>query len=102
MVRRRDALDWVPAFAGWTEAAEKRDVEKDGRAAKDEARTVEKDDGRAAANDGRAAAKEDGRAPPPNPRAKAEASVETRHELPSAASAVTARTDVRVMMVISR
>jgi hypothetical protein len=36
------------------------------------------------------------RAKPPNPRAKA-ASVETRHELPSATSVVTARTEMRVM-----
>ena len=37
----------------------------------------------------------------PTLQAKAEASAETRHELPSAASAVTASTDIRVMMVNS-
>ena len=89
---------------------EKRDVEKDGRAAKD-GRTAEigraPKDGRAAKDEkaGRAklirgAAKPPPRAKPPNPRPKA-ASVETRHELLSAASAVTARTEVRVTLVVS-
>ena len=95
------------------DGAEKRDVEKDGRAAKD-GRTAEigraPKDGRAT-KDGcekvgrakliRGAAKAPPpRAKPPNPRPKA-ASVETRHELLSAASAVTARTEVRVILVVS-
>jgi len=115
-------LFWLPWLVGWNElwpeeicdaapcdGAEKRDVEKDGRAAKD-GRVANVDrapkDGRAAKDEkaGRAKLIRGAAKPPPPrakpPRAKA-ASVETRYELPSAASAVTARTEVRVILVVS-
>jgi hypothetical protein len=81
-------------------AEDGRAAAKDGRGAAKDGRGVAKD-GRGVAKDGRGAAKLDRAKPPPNPRPKAEASVATRHELLSAASAVTARTDVRVMVVLS-
>ena len=50
--RRRDALDTVPELVGWGE--EKRDVEKEGRDAKEVRGAVK--DGRAAEKDGLGAA----------------------------------------------
>ena len=84
-----------------------RDVEKDGRAATvGRATTAGRATkaGRGAMAAGRAKLAIRGAAAiwkPPPPRPNAAASVETRHELPSAASAVTARTEVRVIVVVS-
>ena len=68
--------------------ADQRDAENEGRSVKAGRKAVI----RGAENAG-------ARKPPNPPRPKAEASVETRQELPSAASAVTARTEVRVIIV---
>src|SRR5262249_24749775 len=89
-MRGRNELTRFAELAGWVAwTAEKRVVEKDGRAKEGRAKVAA---GRKAVIRAAGARKD------PRPRA---ASVDTRQVLLSAASAVIARTEVRVILVVS-